>query len=151
MNVFRPGQKFDLLRYQGTWYEIGKYPMPFEFGCSGAMAQYKFNPERNGIEVLNTCLVDGLPSRQDTGFATVTDISGEFLLKFDRVPFTSIYRVLETDYDHYSFVGKNTSPRYYYILSRNPKVTQDEINAFFSKTIELGFDPSRVEINPDAL
>jgi lipocalin len=38
-------------QYQGTWYEVGKYPVP----CAYSTDDYRYNSEGNYLNVLNTC------------------------------------------------------------------------------------------------
>ncbi|NCO21985.1 MAG: lipocalin family protein, partial [Rhodobacterales bacterium] len=61
---------FDPARYAGTWYEIARYPVPFQRGCVGTMAQYTLRPDGT-LGVLNTCrdgALDG-PVKQIEGSA----------------------------------------------------------------------------------
>src|SRR6056297_2606185 len=50
------GSKADLdtERYLGLWYEIARFPVPFEAGCVGVTAEYDLI-EPGLISVLNTC------------------------------------------------------------------------------------------------
>jgi len=150
MTEFQEGNFFDPTRYQGRWYEIGKYPSIYEIECTGAIADYIFDPQRKGIEVTNTCLVNDKPLKQNHGFAAVTDTPGHLLLQFEQGGPASIYKVLETDYEKYAFVG-DLSQGYFYILTRKPQTTPEELQYFRNKTITFGFDPAKVEINPNAI
>ena len=36
---------FDPARFPGTWYEIARYPTPFEAGCERTAATYTMRPD----------------------------------------------------------------------------------------------------------
>lgn len=142
-------------KYQGRWYEIGKYYLIYEEGCTGATADYRLVDDQT-IRLVNTCLEDGQPIRKDFGTAKLTNFPGQFILSFDRFrgdpSFDSIYRVLWTDYENYAFVGdRDESEENYFILSRDPKLNLADLDFIYAQTQHLGFDPEQVLINPDAL
>lgn len=145
--------EFDPEKYQGRWYEIGKYYLVFEEGCTGATADYMVSSE-NSIRLVNSCLENGMCVRQDWGTGTLTGNPGEFLLDFDRFrgdpSFQALYKVLWTDYENYAFVGDKDEENYF-ILSRFPKLNPTDLEFIYSKTVNMGFDPRKVIINDDAL
>lgn len=53
----RTVRDLDPVRYSGTWYEIGRYPMPWENDCDRAVAIY--TPNDTGIFVENQCYHKG--------------------------------------------------------------------------------------------
>lgn len=143
--------EFDPIRFQGRWYEIGRYPSFFEAKYSSVTIDYSFNSDKNTMEILNTHLYNDILMRQDSISAILTNLPGEFLFKPDEnMPFIT-YKIIETDYNNYAFIGNNNFPKYYHILSRRDKATFKEIIYLQDKTIEFGFDPSKVEINYSAL
>lgn len=157
---FRQGQEnFDLTKWVGHWFEIGRYFLIWEKDCTGAMAKYKLNPDNLSIDVLNTCFQNCKAVKQDHGVAQLTQQPGQFILKFDKFPKAppAIYTVLATDYDNLALVGDPLAKKYFYILSREPKLSKDEnirnkqIDDILELTKSWGFDPAKVIINPDIL
>lgn len=159
--AFKQGgsNEFDPTKYVGCWFEFGRYFLIWEKDCTGAMAKYKLNPDGRSIDVINTCFQLGQATKQDHGTATLTQQPGQFVLKFDRFPDMppAIYTVLATDYENWSIVGDPLSKRYFYILSREPKLNKDEQirNKLIQEMVELaeswGFDAEKIIINPDIL
>lgn len=143
-------EDFDLERYLGRWYEIGRYPLIYEEGCTGATADYSL--VEGGVRVINTCYTNHQPVRQDKGLARLTPFPGQFNLSFDRFnhAFETPYIVLWTDYDHYAFVG-DLENDYYYILSRYSILLPEEYDFIYDRTVNLGFSPQRVIVNLDIL
>jgi hypothetical protein len=57
---------FDPSRYLGRWYEVARYPNPFQADCAGSVVDYQAGP--GVILVRNTCL--------DASGAVIDEISG---------------------------------------------------------------------------
>lgn len=152
--------------YQGSWIEIGKYPVFYEqFGpsCAYSVADYRYNrggrtgdiSSQGYINVLNTCYnQSGEAVNSILGIARPKDNQGRFSLRFfpesfapyPTNPTDASYNVLWTDYDNFSFVSDDNKTSYY-ILSRKKDLTPQEYAFIRNKTIELGFDPARLQYN----
>lgn len=147
--------KFDPKKYQGKWYELGKYPVKYEpVPCAYSIAEYRYNAEGNYINVLNTCYNRKYePIVSITGIAKPENEEGQFLIKFypesfapyPVSPIPQPYNVLWTDYDNFAFVGGD--PSSYYILSRKPFLSQESFNFIRKKTYDLGYDLRKVQFN----
>lgn len=147
--------KFNPERYQGTWYEIGKYPVKYEpVPCSHSTAVYRYNSQGNYLNILNTCYDQNLkPIISITGIAKPQNEEGEFLVSFfpesfkpyPVSPVPQPYNVLWTDYNNYAFVGGD--PSSYYILSRKPFLNRDDLDFIKEKTDNLGYDIKKVKFN----
>lgn len=77
---------FDPERYTGLWYEIARFPVPFQSGCVVATARYGALPDGR-LSVVNTCR-DGSPDgsvRQIQGDARITG-PGRLSVGFTTVP-----------------------------------------------------------------
>ena len=140
--------------YQGTWFELGKYPVQYEsVKCNYSTAIYRYNKQGNYINVLNTCYGDNnQPLVSILGIAKPKNTSGEFNIKFFSESFTPYpvnpypqpYNVLWTDYNNFSFVGDDQS---FYILIRKPYVTVDQFKFILNKIQNLGYDIEKVNFN----
>lgn len=148
--------------YQGSWIEIGKYPVFYEqFGpsCAYSVADYRYNRGGEGvtgyINMLNTCYdQSGEAVNSILGIARPKDNQGRFSLSFFPESFApyptnpkdASYNVLWTDYDNFSFVSDDSRTSYY-ILSRKKDLSPQEFAFIRNKTVELGFNPARMQYN----
>jgi len=150
----------DINRYDGCWYEAGKYDnVPYGQGCNCVKAEYKYDSMNKLIHVTNTCYKDNVPLLIATGRAYPTNKPGYLLITFDNYKSTnplfqvppwnnsiSIYIVLWTDYDNYSFVG-TVDKCMFWILSRKKCICHDDYKSLYYKTKQLGYNPDKVLIN----
>lgn len=138
----------DLDRYLGTWYEIARYPAPFQEGCVATSATYSLR-EGGGIRVINRCLVETLDGelREAEGRAKIVDRDSNAKLKVTFFwPFYGDYWVLGLGeaYD-WALVGE-PSRRYLWILSRTRQMDQDIYAEIVGRLPALGYDAQRLLI-----
>ncbi|CAG0912017.1 unnamed protein product, partial [Cyprideis torosa] len=92
---------FDPERYQGLWYEIARFPVGFQAGCTAVTAEYALRDD-GSLSVLNTCregAPDG-PEKSIEGSAEITG-PGRLEVRFSSVPFVAApYWVLWVDADY---------------------------------------------------
>lgn len=136
---------FDARRYAGLWYEIARFPVPFEAGCEGVTAEYGLRPD-GVLTVKNTCrdgAVDG-PLREIEGTARVTG-PGRLSVRFSSVPFVAApYWVLWVDADYTVAVVGVPSGRAGWILSRTPTVSEDRLKAAMEVLDFNGYDVTKL-------
>jgi len=135
---------FEPAKYLGKWYEIARYPVPFEVGCAGVTAEYGALPDGR-ISVLNTCRnLDGTIRSTITGAAEVVG-PGRLKVSFPSVPFgTADYWVLWTDETYRTAVVGAPNGRSGWILNREPTIPQDRLNAAREVLDFNGYDLSRL-------
>ena len=131
----------DLNRYLGSWYEIARYDHSFERGLEYAMAKYTLRDDGK-IDVLNTGIKDGR-AKDAKGIAKTTGVPGLLRVSFFG-PFFSDYRImmLDTEYQ-YVLVGGN-SPKYLWILSRTPQISNDTLQKIIGVAKEKGYDTEKL-------
>jgi len=139
-------ERVELDRYLGTWYEIARYPAPFQEGCTATTATYTLRDDGD-IRVMNRCHVDS-PSgelREAEGHARVVDeTTGAKLEVTFFWPFWGDYWVLALDEDYrWSLVGEPRR-RYLWILSRTPVMPRETYDAILEKLPGLGYDPGKL-------
>lgn len=114
----------DAQRYTGLWYEIARFPVSFQKGCTATTAEYGLLNEST-LTVLNTC-------RQDTPDGPVNQIAGQaeivapgqLKVSFDGVPFVrGDYWVLWVDDQYETAVVGVPSGSAGWILARTPEIT----------------------------
>lgn len=137
-------------RYLGTWYEIARYPAPFQEGCVATSANY-IAREGGGIRVINRCLVDSLDGelREADGRARIVDTETNAKLKVTFFwPFYGDYWVLALGPDYeWSLVGE-PSRRYLWILSRTRQMDPDTYRDIVGRLPALGYDADRLLVTP---
>ncbi len=140
---------FDRARYSGTWYEIARYPVPFQRGCVATRAVYTPRPD-GSFDVVNTCrdgALDG-PLKRIDGSAVIAG-PGRLSVSFDSVPFLSApYWVLWVDEGYRTAVVGVPSGRAGWILNRDPAIPADRLAAAREVLVFNGYDLSRLQMVP---
>ena len=140
---------FDPERYQGLWYEIARFPVSFQEGCTAVTADYAVT-EPGELSVVNTCR-DGAPDgpeRRIAGSAEVTG-PGRLAVRFDSVPFVRApYWVLWVDADYRTAVVGVPSGRAGWILNRDPAIPPDRLRAALEVLDFNGYDVSKIRPTP---
>ncbi|MEM6825022.1 MAG: lipocalin family protein [Pseudomonadota bacterium] len=139
----------DLDRYTGLWYEIARFPVRFQEGCTAVTAEYaQIGDDR--ISVVNTCR-DGAPDgpeRRVEGTARVTG-PGRLGVRFSGVPFIRApYWVLWVDADYRTAVVGVPSGRAGWILNREPEIASDRLKAALEVLDFNGYDLREIVPTP---
>jgi lipocalin len=133
----------DLERFQGTWYEIARYPNKFEKNMVGVTATYTLR-DNGKIRVLNQGYLDSLDGRHKkiNGKARVPDPSepGRLQVSFFLF-FYSDYLILELDTEEYQWalIG-SSSPDYLWVLSRKPVMPEKIYDQILDKARNRGYE-----------
>ena len=131
-------------RYAGTWYEIARYPVPFQRGCTNVTARYELR-EDGTLGVTNRCVVDGA-LKEITGTAEIVG-PGRLAVSFAGVPFVKApYWVLWVDEDYQTAVIGVPSGRAGWILNRTPTLRADRLQAARDILEFNGYDLSQLEM-----
>ncbi len=140
---------FEPERFAGRWYEIARYPVAFQNGCGGTVAQYTSRADGT-FAVVNTCRegrLDG-PVRQIEGSARMIG-PGRFDVQFDSAPsLSSPYWVLWVDEGYRTAVIGVPSGRAGWILNRDPEIPPDRLAAAREILDFNGYDLTRLEMVP---
>lgn len=137
-----PVSNFELDRYLGRWYEVARLDHSFERDLEAVSAEYTLRDD-GGIKVINSGRnIDSGQIQQAEGRAYfVEDPSiGHLKVSFFG-PFFGSYVIFELDQEdyQYAFAAGNTTD-YLWLLSRSPKVSEELLEKFKSRAVELGFD-----------
>ncbi|XP_071033743.1 apolipoprotein D-like isoform X1 [Parasteatoda tepidariorum] len=98
-------QNFDVSKYAGVWYELEKYPVPFQAGLKCNTASY--TAKGDYLVVVNYGINKRTGRKHSIeGKATIPDknVPAKLKVKLNTMPFSANYWVLDTDYDEYSLV-----------------------------------------------
>jgi lipocalin len=138
-------QEFDIKRYLGAWYEIGRYQHSFEKDLVGVTATYTLK-EDGKIEVNNQGFFKTLEGELKIakGKAKLTDEIGKLKVSFFLF-FYAEYNILELDGKDYQWalVGSST-PGYLWILSRKPKMPEELYQMLLEKARLRGYDVAKI-------
>lgn len=137
-------------RYLGTWFEIARYPAPFQEGCVASSATYSPR-DGGGFRVLNRCRVETFdgPLREAEGRAKIVDRDSNAKLKVSFFwPFYGDYWVLGLGPKYeWALVGE-PSRRFLWILSRTPQMDDATYKDIIGRLPALGYDAERLLITP---
>ena len=135
---------FEPEKYLGRWYEIARFPVPFERGCAGVTAVYG-QGEGGRLTVLNTCRdLQGEVTAEIRGFADVVG-PGRLEVTFPTLPFGAAdYWVLWTDDGYRTAVVGAPDGRSGWILNREPTIPADRLTAAREVLDFNGYDLSRL-------
>ena len=138
---------FDPARYAGRWYEIARFPVPFQEGCTDTVAEYSLRAD-GSLGVVNACLRDGRLRRIE-GEARVVG-PGRLQVRFDGLPFASPYWVLWVAEDYRTAVVGVPSGRAGWVLHRDPTMPPDRMRAAREVLDFNGYDVDRLVATPQS-
>ncbi|GBP17942.1 Bilin-binding protein [Eumeta japonica] len=150
----KPVENFNVTAYQGTWYEVSKFPYDAEKNGKCASAEYKL--EGDVVKVKNIHVVDQVQTYIEGTAKLASDANGAaklvVSLKFGDVTKDSSLMVLATDYNNYAIAyncrydEKNKNHQdFAWILSRTKKLEGDAKKAVdeFLKTNAAELDSTK--------
>ena len=136
--------EFKLDKYLGKWYELARFDHRFEAGMNNVTAEYSIRPDGK-VRVLNSGWKDGKfkvaegKARQPDPLKDPSFLEVSFFLNF-----YSDYNILLLDEDYrYALVGSR-SPKYLWILSRQPYMSDEVKDAILAEAVRLGYDTSKL-------
>ncbi len=132
---------FDPARYAGTWYEVARFPVPFQAGCSQTRAEYGLRDD-GALSVRNICVKDGARDVIE-GQASVVG-PGRLKVQLGAMPFAADYWVLWVDADYRTAVVGVPSGRAGWILNRDPQMPIDRLRAAIDVLEFNGYDASQL-------
>ena len=135
---------FDLSKYLGTWYEIARFDHSFERGLDNVTAEYLLRND-GMVDVINSGWKDGKfevangKAKQPDPLTDPAHLKVSFFLFF-----YSDYNVMMLD-DSYqvSLVGSK-SPKYLWILSRTPELSDSVLDAVLEEAESRGYDTGKL-------
>lgn len=137
----------DLSKYSGTWFEVGRLPMPFQKKCAGEVTA-TYTPKPDGsIEVLNQCQDSDGKLVNAKGQAKPVDDSGSklkvtFLPSWIRwLPVgRADYWVLARDDRYQTALVGTPNQKYLWLLARSPNISQETYNKYRQIAQQQGYD-----------
>ena len=140
---------FDPERYLGLWYEIARFPVIFQKGCTATTATY--GPvDADTISVENMCHTGSPngPVKMVQGHADIVG-PGQLKVRFDSVPFIrGDYVVLWVDDSYQNAVVGVPSGKAGWVLSRRPEMTAAAWSKAQNILILNGYEPENMILVP---
>lgn len=131
----------DLHNFMGRWYEVARFDHSFERGMSNVTAEYILQPDGK-VRVVNRGVRDG-KQQEAIGKAKTTAEAGRLRVSFFMF-FYSDYNILEMGQNGDWVLIGSRSPKYLWILSRKPKMSNEVINHILQLARERGYDTSKL-------
>ncbi len=131
----------DLHNFMGRWYEVARFDHSFERGMSNVTAEYTLQPDGT-VRVVNRGVRDG-KQQEAIGKAKTTAEAGRLRVSFFMF-FYSDYNILEMGQNGEWVLIGSRSPKYLWILSRKPKMSNEVINHILQLARERGYDTSKL-------
>jgi apolipoprotein D and lipocalin family protein len=148
----QPVQNFDVDRYMGRWYELGRLPNRFQKKCTGDVVVFYAKRPDGRLDVRNTCATAagtieavGVGRRVDaSGPASVLEVRfAPAWLSF--LPVWGDYWIIDLAEDYSTAVVGTPSRDYLWILSRTPHVDEPTWLRLIEAARSQGYDVSRVQ------
>jgi apolipoprotein D and lipocalin family protein len=139
-------KNFDLNRYLGRWYEVARLPHSFENGLDSVTATYSLRDDGR-VNVLNKGFNSSEGAwKEAVGKARFKDLSTEGFLEVSFFwIFYADYKIIDLDTLHYSYAMiTSNSKKYFWILSKSPKLEQSVYDHLIGKAKECGFPVSEI-------
>jgi len=147
----------DVARYQGTWYEIAKFPNWFQRKCiADTNATYKIKEDGN-VSVTNRCKFENNEKGEALGIARQIGDSTSPKLEVRFAPawlgFLPLvwgdYWVIDIDAEYQLAAVSDPRREYLWILSRTKSVDQSRYQALLSRLVnENGFNLEKLSLTP---
>ena len=121
-------QNVDAARLSGTWYEVARFPAPFQAGCYATTAEYTVRPD-GLIGVRNSCRVMDAPGqvRRIDGTARLVG-PGQLAVRLEGVPVTGRFWVLDLSRDGRMLIVGTPGREAGWVLRRDPRVTPEQMD-----------------------
>lgn len=140
----------DIARYVGTWYEVASFPMFFQRRCRGDTTA-EYTPKPNGaLAVRNRCRTDsGFDEANGTAYVMPGTNNSQLKVSFFW-PFKGDYWVIGLDADYRWAVVGDPKRKYLWVLSRTPRLPEDQYAAALATASAQGYDLAPLQRTPQA-
>lgn len=138
-----PVKNFELARYLGKWYEIGRFDFKWEKNLKNVTAEYSLN--KNGtVKVVNSGYdYAAQKEKQSVGKAKFAGNKNEGSLKVSFFgPFYSDYKIIALDSEYNYALVAGANKKLLWILSRTKMIPADVKESYIQTAQNAGYDLS---------
>ena len=136
----------DLNRFMGDWYVIACIPTFIEKDIYNAVESYQLNQDGT-VQTTFTFKqgsFDGKPKKY-TPKGFIVPKTGNALWGMQFIwPIKAEYRIVELDENYQNTIIARNARDYVWLMSRQPKISDDQYNHYVSKISEMGYDVSKL-------
>lgn len=149
---------FDVDRYLGRWYELGRFPNRFQEKCVGDVVADYVARSDGRIDVHNSCTAAAGPT-QSSGVARQAHADGPasvLQVRFAPAWLSFLpavwgdYWVIDVDADYSTAVVGTPDRAYLWILSRTPRIDMPTWSRLLDAARRQGFDVARLVRTPQS-
>ncbi len=140
-------QTVDLERYQGKWYEIASFPAPFQKDCYCTTAEYVLKDDY--VKVINRCRRGSSQGEWDEAEGKAWPVKGSNNSRLEVSffwPFTGDYWIVALDADYQWVLVGHPERKYFWILARQPRISQELYNSLVQRAARLGYDVNKLKL-----
>ncbi len=135
-----PVAELDLARYSGRWYEIARFPVPFQNRCTATTAEYALQDDGR-LSVVNSCRQDNPGGQLERIAGSARPVGpGQLSVRLGRIPFAAPYWVLWVAPDYETAVVGVPSGRAGWVLHRRPQIPAARFAVALTVLAANGYD-----------
>ena len=137
-------------RYQGRWFEIAKYPTPFQSNCAKNTTVEYSARSCGGIAIENRCTTTEGRTRTARAVASIADeqSNAKLRVKYSPIAPAGDYWIIDLDPEYrYTVVG-DPQRHFLWVLSRTPSLDSGTYEEICQRLREQSYDPARLERTP---
>ena len=134
----------DLVKYSGTWYEIGRYPNKFQRKCAGNATVVYTRKPNGDLEVRNQCIGANGIAEVRTSEAKITDKASNSKMKGD----WGDHWVIDLDPNYQYAAVSDSKGENLWILGRSAKMSDTVFQGILRRVETMGFKPGKVARTP---
>jgi len=142
----------DLERFMGDWYVVANIPTSIEKGAHNAVESYALNSDGT-VATTFRFNKDGFDGPRKTyrpkGFILDKKTNARWGMQFVW-PIKADYRILYLDEDYQLTVVGRSKRDYVWVMSRNPKISDEELDRIRDFVGSVGYDVKKLKRVPHA-
>lgn len=149
-------RKIDVERFMGDWFVVASIPIDLPFASEAhafdAVETYRLNVDGE-IDVTYVFRDGGFDAKQKTmrqrAWVHDRELGTEWRIQF-LWPFRSAYLIAWLDEEYSRAIVGVPSRRYVWVMSRDPNLGDEELEALSKRVQALGYDPRRLRHVPQS-
>jgi len=150
--TIKMANQVDLDRFMGDWYVIGNIPTPIEKGIWNAKENYKMNEDGTIATTFtfNKDSADGeFKEYTPKGFVRDEKFPSNAVWGMQFIwPIKAEYVIMHVDEEYQETIIGRSKRDYLWIMGRDPKMSEERLNALIEMSVEEGYDRDAIRMVP---